>query len=213
MIRLSAGWLLEQGELAKAAKVIAAVPEKLNEDPEINFIKGRLAWELFQDRNKSNLIDEAIKSWEKAAAQSQSNIQYQNALGFAYYTKGNIEKAYSAWLKVLHLSGEIAPGIEKISSVSYKSQGNLSVINREALNAYAGLGLITLKYSQNLQKTPVQAFKYASKVMREAGQEFHILQLQKNWLWSPKARKDWDLLLKLRERQQFENNTNSEELA
>ena len=205
--------LLEQGELAKAAKVIAAVPEKLNEDPEINFIKGRLAWELFQDRNKSNLIDEAIKSWEKAAAQSQSNIQYQNALGFAYYTKGNIEKAYSAWLKVLHLSGEIAPGIEKISSVSYKSQENLSVINREALNAYAGLGLITLKYSQNLQKTPVQAFKYASKVMREAGQEFHILQLQKNWLWSPKARKDWDLLLKLRERQQFENNTNSEELA
>ncbi|MCL2932246.1 MAG: CHAT domain-containing protein [Trichodesmium sp. MAG_R03] len=205
--------LLEQGELAKAAKVIAAVPEKLSEDPEINFIKGRLAWELFQDRNQNNLIDEAINSWEKAAAQSQSTIQYQNALGFAYYTKGNIEKAYTAWLKVLHLSGEIAPEIEKISPVSYNSQENLSVKNRAALNAYAGLGLIMLKYTQNLQKTPGQAFKYASKVMREAGQEFHILQLRKNWLWSPKARQDWDLLLKLRERQQFEHHKNSEELA
>ena len=205
--------LLEQGELAEATEVIAAVPEKISEDPEINFIKGRLAWELFQDRNQNNLIDEAIKSWEKAAAQSQETIQYQNALGFAYYTKGDIEKAYAAWLKVLHLSGEITSEIEKVSPISYNYQGNLSVKNREVINAYAGLGLVTFKYSQNLQKTPTQAFKYASKVMREAGQEFHVLQLQKNWLWSPKARQDWDLLLKIRDRQQFEHNKNSEELA
>ncbi|MCL2928043.1 MAG: CHAT domain-containing protein [Trichodesmium sp. MAG_R01] len=205
--------LLEQGELSKAAEVIAAVPEKLSEDREINFLKGRLAWELFQDINQNNLIDEAINYWEKAATQSQENLQYQNALGFAYYTKGDIEKAYSAWLKVLHLSGEIALEIKKVSPVSHNYMGNLSVKNREVLNAYAGLGLVTLKYAQNLQKIPDKAFKYASKVMREAGQEFHILQLRKNWLWSPKARQDWDLLLKLRERQQFEHNKNSEELA
>ncbi len=205
--------LLERGELIKAAAAISAVPEKLSNAPEINFLKGRLAWELFQDRNQNNLIDEAISYWEKAAAKKPENIQYQNALGFAYYTKGDIEKAYTAWLKVLHLSGEIAPEIEKISPVSYNDQKNLSVKNREALNAYAGLGLVTLKSAQNLQKIPVQAFKYAGKVMRQAGQEFHILQLQKNWLWSPRARQDWDLLLKLRERQPFKHNKNSEELA
>ncbi|NES03855.1 MAG: CHAT domain-containing protein [Okeania sp. SIO2F4] len=205
--------LLERGELIKAAAAISAVPEKLSNAPEINFLKGRLAWELFQDKNQNNLIDEAISYWEKAAAKKPDNIQYQNALGFAYYTKGDIEKAYTAWLKVLHLSGEIAPEIEKIRPVSYNYQKNLSVKNREAMNAYAGLGLVTLKSAQNLQKIPVQAFKYASKVMREAGQEFHILQLQKNWLWSPKTRQDWDLLLKLRERQPFEHNKNSEELA
>ncbi|MGD1702998.1 CHAT domain-containing protein [Dapis sp. BLCC M229] len=205
--------LLERGELIKAAAAISAVPEKLSNAPEINFLKGRLAWELFQDRNQNNLIDEAISYWEKAAAKKPDNIQYQNALGFAYYTKGDIEKAYTAWLKVLHLSGEIAPEIEKIRPVSYNYQKNLSVKNREALNAYAGLGLVTLKSAQNLQKIPFQAFKYASKVMREAGQEFHILQLQKNWLWSPKTRQDWDLLLKLRERQPLKGNKNSEELA
>ena len=114
---------------------------------------------------------------------------------------------------MLHLSGEIAPEIKNVSPVSHNYMGNLSVKNREVLNAYAGLGLVTLKYAQNLQKILDKAFKYASKVMREAGQEFHVLQLQKNWLWSPKARQDWDLLLKLRERQQFEHNKKPEELA
>ncbi|MEB3341886.1 CHAT domain-containing protein [Okeania sp.] len=205
--------LLERGELMNAGETISAVPEKLKDHPEINFLKGRLAWELFQDRNQSNLIDEAIKYWEQAAIKKPENIQYQNALGFAYYTKGDIEKAYIAWLKVLHLSGEIAPEFAKVNPVSYDYQKKLSVKNREALNAYAGLGLVKLKSAQSLQKTPVQAFKYAGKVMREAGQEFHILQLQKNWLWSPQARHDWDLLLKLRQLQQFEHHKSSEELA
>ena len=144
------------------------------------------------------MIDEAINYWEKAAAKNPDNIQYQNALGFAYYTKGEIEKSETAWIKVLLLSGEIAPEIEKNPPVSDNYQRNLSVKNREALNAYAGLGLVTLKYAKNLQKTPEQAFKYAGKVMIKAGQEFQILALQKNWLWPPKARQDWDLLLKLR---------------
>ena len=39
--------LLEQGELAKVAEAIDAVPEKLSDHPEINFLKGRLVWELF----------------------------------------------------------------------------------------------------------------------------------------------------------------------
>ncbi|MEM1172668.1 MAG: CHAT domain-containing protein [Cyanobacteria bacterium P01_H01_bin.35] len=205
--------LLEQGELVKAAETITAVPEKISNAPEINFLKGRLAWELFQDSNQNNLIDEAISYWEKAAAKKPENTQYQNALGFAYYTKGDIEKAYAAWLKVLHLSGEIVPEIEKTRPVSYNDQRNLSVKNREALNAYAGLGLVTLKSAQNLQKTPVQAFKYAGKVMRKAGEEFYVGQLQKNWLWSPKARQDWDKLLKLRDQQQFEHNKTLETLT
>ncbi|OZH53199.1 hypothetical protein AFK68_19295 [Hydrocoleum sp. CS-953] len=209
--------LLEEGELAKVAEAIDAVPEQLSDYPEINFIKGRLVWELSQNGNQNNLIDEAIIYWEKAAAKNPENIQYQNALGFAYYTKGDIEKAYAAWLKVLHLSGEIPLESQKTRPVSYNYQRNLSLKNREALNAYAGLGLVTLKSAQNLQKTPVQAFKYAGKVMRKAGQRFYVGELQKNWLWSPKARQDWHKLLKLRDKQKdqqwLEQNQNSETLT
>ena len=206
--------LLERGELAKAGEAIASVPTQLNDYPEINFLKGRLAWEIFQDGNQNNLIDEAISYWEKAAVKSPENIQYQNALGFAYYTKGDIEKAYGAWLKVLHLSGEITPEMEKARPVSDSDRGNLSVNKREAMNAYAGLGLIKLKSAKNLQKTPEQALKYARKVMREAGKEFHIQQLQKNWLWSPTARQDWDLLLRLRDHKQpVEQNKHFEDIA
>ncbi|MGD1717111.1 CHAT domain-containing protein [Dapis sp. BLCC M172] len=205
--------LLERGELIKAEAAINAVPETLSNAPEINFLNGRLAWEKFQDTNQNNLIDQAISYWEKAAAKKPENIQYQNALGFAYYTKGEIKKAETAWAKVLILSGEIAPEIEKTRPVSYNNETNLSVKNREALNAYAGLGLVTLKYAQNLQITPVQAFKYFGKVMGKAGHEFHIRQLQKNWLWSPKARQDWDKLLKLRDQQQFKHNQTLETLT
>ncbi len=206
--------LLEQGELEKAAEAIAAVPAQLTDHPEINFLKGRLAWELFQDGNKTNLVDEATTYWEKAATQSPETIQYQNALGFAYYTKGDIKKAYEAWLKVLHLSGEITPETPSTLAISYNIPTNLSVKKREALNAYAGLGLITLKSSQNSDKPPVQAFKYVNKVMREAGKEFHVQQLRKNWLWSPQARQDWDSLLRLLDQKRpVKKGDNSEELA
>ncbi|GGA31565.1 CHAT domain-containing protein [Okeania sp. KiyG1] len=206
--------LLERGELEKVAEAIAAVPTQLNDHPEINFLKGRLAWEIFQDGNQNNLIDEAISYWEKAVSKSPETIQYQNALGFAYYTKGDIEKAYEAWLKVLHLSGEITPEMEKVRPVSNSERRNLSVNQREAMNAYAGLGLIKLKSAKNLQKAPDQALKYVSKVMREAGKEFHIQQLQKNWLWSPTARQDWDLLLRLRyHKQPVQQNKHFEDIA
>ncbi|NET42960.1 CHAT domain-containing protein [Okeania sp. SIO2B3] len=206
--------LLERGELGTVAEAIAAIPTQLQDHPEINFLKGRLAWEIFQDGNQNNLIDEAISSWEKAAVKSPENIQYQNALGFAYYTKGDIEKAYGAWLKVLHLSGEIPLEMEKVRPVSNSDRRNLSVNKREAMNAYAGLGLIKLKSAKNLQKTPDQALKYASKVMREAGKEFHIQQLQKNWLWSPIARQNWDLLLRLRYQEQpVEQNKHFEDIT
>ncbi|NET42272.1 caspase family protein [Okeania sp. SIO2B3] len=62
--------LLETGELEKAREAIAVVPEQLEDHPEINFLKGRLAWEIFQDSNQNNLIDEAITYWEKAATKS-----------------------------------------------------------------------------------------------------------------------------------------------
>ncbi|NET42271.1 hypothetical protein [Okeania sp. SIO2B3] len=118
-----------------------------------------------------------------------------------------MEKAYGAWLKVLHLSGKITP-------VSDNDLINLSVNNREILNAYAGLGLIQFKSAQNLQKTPKQALFYVNKVMGESGKDFHIQELQKNWLWSPRARQDWDFLLNFNiQKQAFEQNKDFEGIA
>ncbi|NEN93824.1 MAG: hypothetical protein F6K48_35100 [Okeania sp. SIO3H1] len=104
--------------------------------------------------------------------------------------------------------------MEKFRPFSDGGQGNLSINKREAMNAYAGLGLVKLKSAKNFQKAPDQALKYVSKVMREAAKEFHIQQLQKNWLWSPTARQDWDLLLRLRYQEQpVEYNKHFEDIA
>lgn len=206
--------LLEKGAFVEAKNVIDAIPARYNANPDVNFLKGRLAWELFQQGNQ-NSLDEAINYWEKAVEQQPHIILYQNALGFAYYTKGDIKTAYEAWLKVLHLSGEIspeiAPGFRPVSYTNY--QQNLSVNKREALNAYAGIGLVMMKSAEFQQKHINLALKYVRKVMTEAGREFHVGALQKNWLWSPKARQDWDLLLNLRSNNKSDKYKNSEELS
>ncbi len=205
--------LLEQGALEAAKKVIDAIPARYTDNSDVNFLKGRLAWENFQEGNQ-NSLDEAISYWEKAVAKSPHIALYQNALGFAYYTKGDINTAYAAWLKVLHLSGEITPETEKYRAVNYKKQQqNLSINKREALNAYAGLGLVMMKSAQGQEKHLNQALKYVQKVMTEAGKEFHVQQLQKNWLWSPAARQDWDELLNLRTNSKSNEYNHSEELT
>ena len=75
-VKMAVEILLERGKLEKAGEAIAAVPTQLNDHPEINFLKGRLAWELFQDSNQNNLIGEAIIYWKKAVAKSPETIQY-----------------------------------------------------------------------------------------------------------------------------------------
>lgn len=204
--------LLDRGAFVEAKNVIDAIPSRYSDNPNVNFLKGRLAWELFQEGNQ-NSVDEAISYWEKAVEQQPHMVLYQNALGFAYYTKGDIKTAYEAWLKVLHLSGEISPEAGTFRAIGYKNnQQNLSVNKREAMNAYAGLGLVMMKSGKGQEKHLNQALKYVRKVMTEAGKEFHIQQLQKNWLWSPKARQDWDLLLKQRTNRKSDEHNNSKNL-
>ena len=206
--------LLEQGAFVEAQNVIDAIPSRYSDNPDVNFLKGRLAWELYQDGEGKYTLDDAISYWEKAVEQSPHIILYQNALGFAYYTKGDIKTAYEAWLKVLHLSGEIAPETPAFRPVNRQNyQHNLSVDQREALNAYAGIGLVMMKSAETQEKHINIALKYARKVMTEAGKEFHIQQLQKNWLWSPQARQDWDLLLNLRTNRKSDEYNDSEDLT
>ncbi|WP_426564594.1 tetratricopeptide repeat protein [Dapis sp. BLCC M172] len=197
--------LLNRGaflEAKEALNILKNVSENnKNIDPEIDFLYGRLAWELAQDGNRNYNVDEALFYWEKAVSQRPDSILYQNAIGFAYYTKGELKKAYDAWEKVLKLSGEILPETERLQNISTEDITTPEVEQKDALNAYAGIGLVMMKSAKNSQGNDqrdrwLRALQYRTKVMSEAAKQYHIPELRKNWLWSRVALRDWDFLMR-----------------
>ena len=197
--------LLNRGAFLEAKEVLNILRNKLNNnnniDPDVNFLYGRLVWELAQDGNRNYTVDEALYFWEKAVSQSPNYILYQNAIGFAYYTKGEFKKAYDAWFKVLKLSGETLSETEILQKISTEDITIPEVEQKDALNAYAGIGLVMMKSAQTSQGNEqrerwLRALQYRTKVMNEAAREYHIPQLRQNWLWSRVALRDWDFLMR-----------------
>ena len=197
--------LLNRGAFLEAKEVLNILRNTLNNnnniDPDINFLYGRLVWELAQDGNRNYTVDEALYFWKKAVSQSPNYILYQNAIGFAYYTKGEFKKAYDAWFKVLKLSGETLSETEILQKISTEDITTPEVEQKDALNAYAGIGLVMMKSAQTSQGNEqrerwLRALQYRTKVMNEAAREYHIPQLRQNWLWSRVALRDWDFLMR-----------------
>lgn len=197
--------LLNRGAFLEAKEVLNILKNIVNNnnniDPDINFLYGRLVWELAQDGNRNYTVDEALYFWEKAVSQSPNYILYQNAIGFAYYTKGEFKKAYDAWFKVLKLSGETLSETEILQKISTEDITTPEVEQKDAINAYAGIGLVMMKSAQTSQGNEqrerwLRALQYRTKVMNEAAREYHIPQLRQNWLWSRVALRDWDFLMR-----------------
>ncbi|GGA31529.1 hypothetical protein [Okeania sp. KiyG1] len=197
--------LLNRGAFREAKEalniLLKADNNEQNIDPDILFLQGRLVWEWSQYGNRNYTVDEAIYYWEKAVAKLPDSIPYQNAIGFAYYTKGDLKKAYDSWLKVLKLSGEIAPETQILRNISTEALPTPEVEQKDALNAYAGIGLVMMKSAQTYQGNEqrerwLRALQYRTKVMKEAAIEYHIPQLRQNWLWSREALRDWDFLMR-----------------
>ena len=197
--------LLNIGAFLEAKEVLNILKNTVNNnnniDPDINFLYGRLVWELAQDGNRNYTVDEALSFWKKAVSQSPNYILYQNAIGFAYYTKGEFKKAYDAWFKVLKLSGETLSETEILQKISTEDITTPEVEQKDALNAYAGIGLVMMKSAQTSQGNEqrerwLRALQYRTKVMNEAAREYHIPQLRQNWLWSRVALRDWDFLMR-----------------
>ncbi|MGB3510692.1 MAG: hypothetical protein WBA93_15955 [Microcoleaceae cyanobacterium] len=197
--------LLARGSFFEAKEALSFVQKEAKDDPDISFLKGRLAWELLHNGERNYTIDEALFFWEKAVKENPNSIPYQNALGFAYYSKGDLKKAYDSWFKVLQLSGEISSNIQKVQQISTNNDNTESkspVTEKETLNAYAGIGLVMMKSAQAAPENEererwLRALQYRTKVMKEAAMEYHIPQLRQNWLWSRVALRDWDFLMRV----------------
>ncbi|EKQ68104.1 Flp pilus assembly protein TadD [Leptolyngbyaceae cyanobacterium JSC-12] len=201
---------LQKGNVAEAEKAITtlldnkpnaledtdrwlqAVPSQYAEEPAILFLKGRLAWQRWLAQRDTS-AEPARELWDKAV-KADPTPQRLNALGFAYYAQGKLDRAEQTWWTSLRLAG-------KNADPNQPSQAN-APFKPETLTAYAGLALTAMKSAEN--QPPDQqailrdaALKRRQMVLQNDAVNFRPDALAKNWMWSEKAIQDWETLLKL----------------
>ncbi|MBD2437710.1 cell division protein HetF [Nostoc sp. FACHB-110] len=187
--------LLDRNVLTAAQTALDLIPPKQVNEPSVNFMKGRLAWQLIQTGNKKYSIDDARRYWETAAKAEPDSLLYANALGFAYYAENNLNRANDSWFKALNL----ALNQQKTNSNAAISP-KTPPVPRDALTPYAGLALGLYKSANNQPATKQtqymnEAIKLRKLVINQDPVNFQANKLSNNWLWTEKAIGDWRSLL------------------
>ncbi len=186
--------LLNRGALAAAEAALKLVSNKQVDDPSVNFFKGRLAWQFIQTGDNKYSVDDARRYWEIAARATPESLLYNNALGFAYYAEGNLNRANDSWFKALNLA------LKEQNPASNAAISANRVASKDALTSYAGLSLGLYKSALNQPNSKQtqyisEAIKLRQMVIKYDPINFQIDKLTKNWLWTEKAIADWRSLL------------------
>ncbi|MGB3205668.1 MAG: hypothetical protein WBB28_11825, partial [Crinalium sp.] len=186
--------LLNRNALPQASAALAVVPKQQLNNPDISFLRGRLAWQSAEKGSKDFSSDDARRYWEIAKKNKPNSPQYLNALGFAYYNEGKYDLASKVWFDALYLS-KPKPAI----ATNSKAEKN----NHEVLNTYAGLALALRKLASSQPAEKRQNFlsesmKLRQQVMNIDPVHYQPEALSQDWMWSKKAIQDWKLLLKMK---------------
>ena len=179
--------LLDRGALPAAGSALQTLPAE-KDVPAISFLRGRLAWQFVKIRSSNYSVEDARRYWE-TAAKGNSDPRYYTALGFAYYGEGNFKRAGDAWFQAIALTKQ-----------QKSAQGDIRTPSQEALDAYSGLALVTMKSRSGQaadQQTRLkgEAVKLRDQVLRQAPIQFQPDALAKNWVWSEATIADWKALL------------------
>ncbi|MCJ8282392.1 MAG: CHAT domain-containing protein, partial [Rivularia sp. ALOHA_DT_140] len=192
--------LLNRSALNNAETALENVDKGQLSNPYVNFVKGRLAWQFIQKGDNKYSIDDARRYWEIATKNDPNSFLYKNALGFAYYAEGNLNRANDSWFQAVELSfqNNSAQDVSNSNGLMSVSQ----VVDKEALTAYAGLALSLYQSSRDQpsnkkEKYVSEAIKLRRKVMKDDSTNFQRNSLAQNWLWTEEAIKDWQSLLKI----------------
>lgn len=176
--------LLNRNALSDASAALALVPKQQLDTHQINFLRGRLAWQSLSNGSQDYSLDQVSHFWERAVEQKNNSPLYLNSLGFAYYETGEYDRAIQVWFDAL--------------SVSQAQQ--VTVANQDALNAYAGLALAMKQSAQTMptdrqQKLVKESIKLSQKVIEDDPVNFQPEALQTNWMWTEKAIEEWRSLI------------------
>jgi tetratricopeptide (TPR) repeat protein len=170
--------LLDRNALKEASAALAAVPDDFRDAPEINFLRGRLAWQGMKAQDGVHTVEQARDFWQKAVKDQPDNLEYQEALGFTYYADDDLETALKIW-----------------------SDANSTLMddNKAALNFRAAIAVALKRDAANRPPDQQSAYlltavqNYQNVINRDPN-GFSPASLRQNWLWTEAAVKDWESL-------------------
>ncbi len=188
--------LLDRNALDNAKTALDLVPTNQLDNPFVNFLKGRLAWQFVQIKDTRYSVDDARRFWENAVKTEPNSLLYSNALGFAYYAEGNLNRANDSWFKALNAA---VKQNTSASNIVVKAKQE----THDTLTAYAGLAIGLYKSARNQPDSKRdqylnEAVKLRQMVVKDDPVSFQKNQLANNWMWSEEAIKDWESLLQIK---------------
>lgn len=148
-----------------------------------------MGWQSLQVGDNTYSVDDVRRYWESAVKAKPDSPLYANALGFAYYAEGDLNKAIDSWFKALNVSLK-----ERNGSVSPTPVATETPLPKEAIIAYAGLALGLYKNAHNQQDDKREryineAIKLRQMVVKQDPESFAPDKLAKNWLWTKRQLK------------------------
>ncbi|MCU0566765.1 MAG: CHAT domain-containing protein [Oculatellaceae cyanobacterium Prado106] len=206
--------LLDRGSLPEVAAVLGALQGDQISNPEISYLRGRLAWQSVQTGDANYSLEDARRSWESAVNAQDDSVEYHKALGFAYYAESKPWEAMQSWARAIAIlenrqnqtsNSELnsEPTSEPNSdgngtSAAQLAESNTLPLNQETLSLYAGIAL-AMRQAANDPLEPQEnlgskAQKIYQMVLSSDPVNFQPQALSKDWLWNESAIKDWQAL-------------------
>jgi tetratricopeptide (TPR) repeat protein len=196
--------LLNREALQEAKAALDAVPAERLDNPDISFLRGRLAWQQTKKGNSDYGKDDVRRFWETSVRGKPDTVSYYNALGFALYREGKFEDAIETWCNGL----KVQQTQTDFSAAASGSQGNCPVPTRpltnvadatakaNILDASAGIALALKKGVETnsfdrVEERMAQSIALYKTVISSEPVEFQPDSLSQNWLWTEEAILEW----------------------
>ncbi len=177
--------ILERGALEQASVALSAAPAEIKDDARLNFLRGRLAWQGMKAADSTHTLEQARSFWEIAVEADPNNLDYQQALMFAYYRGADpkdLEKAIQTWS-----TANANPDLTDDQILDFTAMAALVLQKRAD-------GRSAPERDDHLQN----AVLLYQKVISRDPKRFTPEALAQNWLWTADAIKDWQRLAEVK---------------
>lgn len=190
--------LFRRERLDQVSTALEAVPDEQINEPLVNFLQGRLAWENANYGDGSSSIRDASQFWTYAAQKADTSL-YHNALGFALYSEGRTRDALNAWQAALESLESQGFAVFPESSTETSMGINVpagTLDHPDAQTAYAGIALALAQLSAvPIAEQPFDVLSKALQIQQVVIQSgFSPESSNDTWLWTDAMVREWEIL-------------------
>lgn len=186
--RLLIEQLLDQGNLSAAQRAIATIAPQHLDQPDIAFVRGRLAWQNSRRQDSEASPNDALRAWTQATEARPDFLEAWVAQGFAAYVLGDDNQATTAWSRALDLDRE--------QLRSRDPDGQRQVASAYTSDALAGLAMARQRQSQQAidqeqSRLRQEAHSYFLRTTSIDPGFLDVSRLSQHWLWTPDLIENW----------------------